>query len=178
MISRHHTPFVCAVSVAIAGMLLSQKASAEVPAEIERLMEQRDDAVERVEVTFRREMRDLRAKYVTQGRQDDVELIEKVLEGIDPYKVGDPVLGRWLIKAGGEVAMTELKVDGTAVIGLPKGKVLGTWKRVEDKVLVHRYGVEGVFTEIQVIEGKLIYHIPAKRGKMKLVGEKIADEKK
>ena len=123
-------------------------------------------------------MRDLRAKYVTQGRQDDVELIEKVLEGIDPYKVGDPVLGRWLIKAGGEVAMTELKVDGTAVIGLPKGKVLGTWKRVEDKVLVHRYGVEGVFTEIQVIEGKLIYHIPAKRGKMKLVGEKIADEKK
>ena len=178
MIIHYRTPFSCAVSFAIVGMLLSQKASAEVPREIETLMEQRDAAVERVDMTFRREMRDLRAQYVTQGRDEDVELIEKVLEGIDPHKVGDPVLGRWLVKAGGEVAVTELREDGTAVIGLPKGKVFGTWQRSEDKVLIHRYGVEGVFTEIQVIEGKLIYHIPAKRGKMKLVGEKIPDSKK
>ena len=177
MISRQHTPVVCAVSFVIMGMLLSQKVSAEVPREIETLMEQRDAAVERVDMTFRREMRDLRAKYVTQGRKDDVELIEKVLEGIDPHKVGDPVLGRWLVKGGGEVAMTVLNEDGTAVVGIPRGKVLGTWERSEDKVLIHRYGVEGVFTEIQVIEGKLVYHIPQKRGKLKLVGEKIPDTK-
>ncbi|MGB0291804.1 MAG: hypothetical protein ACPGIA_04420 [Luteolibacter sp.] len=173
------TPFLCCITFAITALALSQIAlsevpSAAVPSEIKTLMEQRDEAIERVQITFRREMRDLRARYVTQGRTENVELVEKILEGIDPYRVGDPVIGNWLMQAGSEVTMTVLSENGNAVIGIPRGKVHGTWKRSEDKVLIYKYGEEGVFTEIQLVDGQLMYAIARGKGEIKLVGEKIA----
>ena len=41
-------------------------------------------------------------------------------------------------------------------------------------MLIYKYGEEGVFTEIQLVDGQLMYAIARGKGEIKLVGEKIA----
>ena len=156
------------------GGLLAPNLFGDVPREIETLIKQKEEAIERIDVTFKMKLRDLRAKYVTQGRDKDVALIDKVMKGIDPQKVGDPVIGKWLMKHRDDMAETEISENGYALIGLARGgQVRGTWKRVDDKVQFMRFGTEGVYSEITIEDGKLVYSIPYKGRPAKMVGKRM-----
>jgi hypothetical protein len=117
------------------------------PADIERLVQQRETAQKKIDETFTAELKKLRGRYVSSGEKQMVETIDKILEGGDPRRVADPIVGMWIytFEKNNDTRKYEFFPDGRASIGLVDGQHPGRWVRNGTRITIYKGSGDEVF---------------------------------
>jgi hypothetical protein len=105
---------------------LSQAEEA-LPSDVQRVSDQRDAAIDKINKTYVQELERLKTSYTKQGNLDVANKIVKLISGIK----SDDLIGKWVFSHNGFVA--EIKTGGDAILD---GKIRGKWAAKDSNLTI------------------------------------------
>jgi hypothetical protein len=112
-------------------VLIHQSPAQVLPSDVQRLIDQRDAAVEKVNETFVAELLKLKVKATDPKVKDQIDsLLSAQGNGGELTIKDDPIVGVWYFKVKvGPLRRYEFKADGTFTGVVTKGRISGKWVR-------------------------------------------------